>query len=129
MATLVIGVETLAGGATDLMHGRAALVSGPFVLDIITHLGYPAYLLVILGIFKVLGGIVLLAPKLPRLKEWAYAGVFFELTGAAASWTLHRDSASELLGPISLIVVAMISWALRPSSRLLGSIFTRNAAA
>ncbi|HKW10793.1 MAG TPA: DoxX family protein [Gemmatimonadaceae bacterium] len=78
--------------------------------------------MVILGIFKLLGGIVLLAPRLPRLKEWAYAGVFFELSGAAASWALHGDPASEVIGPISLIIVAMISWALRPPSRMLGTI-------
>jgi DoxX-like family len=64
VATVLIGLETLAGGATDLMHGRTSLVSGPFVLDVITHLGYPAYLLVILGIWKVLGGIVLFLPGL-----------------------------------------------------------------
>ena len=67
VATTLIGLETLAGGATDLMHGRTSLASGPFVLDVITHLGYPSYLLVILGIWKLLGGIVLFAPGLRDL--------------------------------------------------------------
>jgi hypothetical protein len=129
VATALIGLETLAGGATDLMHGRTSLVSGPFVLDVITHLGYPAYLLVILGIWKVLGGIVLFVPGLPRLKEWAYAGIFFELTGAAASWVLHGDPANELIAPIALTGLAVVSWALRPPSRTLGTLFVANAPA
>ena len=121
IATTLIGLETLAGGLTDLMHGRASLVSGPYVLDIITHLGYPAYLLVILGVWKVAGGIVLFAPRTPRLKEWAYAGIFFELSGAAASWALHGDPAKEWISPLILAVVAMASWALRPPDRMLGA--------
>src|SRR5215471_2938589 len=118
-ATSLIGLETLAGGVTDLAHGRTSLVSGPFVLDIITHLGYPPYLLTILGFWKVLGGIVLFVPGLPRIKEWVYAGIFFELTGAAASWALHGDNASELIAPLVLTAIAMLSWALRPQHRTL----------
>jgi len=120
VTTAIIGLETLAGGVTDLLHGRAALVSGPYALDIITHLGYPSYLLTILGMWKVLGGIVLLAPGLPRIKEWAYAGIVFELTGAAASWVLHGDPAKELISPLTLTAFAVASWALRPPSRTLG---------
>ena len=51
----------------------------------IVHLGYPLYFITIIGFWKVLGAITLLAPGFPRLKEWAYAGIFFDLTGAAAS--------------------------------------------
>jgi uncharacterized membrane protein YphA (DoxX/SURF4 family) len=99
LSTAIIALETLAGGLTDLFRGRAALVSGPYAVDIITHLGYPPYLLTILGVWKVLGGIVLLVPGLPRIKEWAYAGIIFELTGAAASWFLHGDPQKELISP------------------------------
>lgn len=122
-ATTLIGLETLAGGATDLARGRTMLVSGPFVIDIITHLGYPAYILAIFGVWKVLGGIVLFAPGLPRLKEWVYAGVIFELTGAAASFAAHSDPVHELIGPLVLASLALASWALRPPSRRLGVIF------
>jgi uncharacterized membrane protein YphA (DoxX/SURF4 family) len=115
----------LAGGVTDLARGRAMLVSGPFVVDIITHLGYPPYVLTILGVWKILGAIVLFAPGLPRLKEWAYAGVIFDLTGAAASFIAHRDPANELIAPLILASLALISWALRPPSRRLGVIFQR----
>jgi DoxX-like family len=125
VATTLIGLETLAGGVTDLARGRAMLVSGPFVLDIITHLGYPPYFLTILGVWKTLGAIVLFAPGLPRLKEWAYAGVIFELTGAAASFVAHGDPANELIVPLILASLALISWALRPPSRRLGVILRR----
>jgi uncharacterized membrane protein YphA (DoxX/SURF4 family) len=73
VTTILITLETLAGGATDLAHGRTSVVSGPFVVDVITHLGYPVYLLTILGLWKLAGGIALLVPRFPRVKEWAYA--------------------------------------------------------
>src|SRR2546430_5841961 len=65
--------RNLGGGVTDLAQGRASVVSGPFVADVITHLGYPVYLLTILGVWKLAGGVTLLVPGFPRLKEWAYA--------------------------------------------------------
>jgi DoxX-like protein len=119
MTTTVIGLETLAGGLTDLAHGRTSLFSGPLVVDVITHLGYPVYVLAILGVWKVLGGITLFAPGLPRLKEWAYAGIFFELTGAAASFVAHGDDTRELVAPVTLAGLALASWALRPPGRVL----------
>src|SRR5206468_13113780 len=76
VTTVLIALETLAGGVTNLAHGRASVVSGPFVADVITHLGYPVYLLTILGVWKLAGGVTLLVPGFPRLKEWAYAGIF-----------------------------------------------------
>jgi uncharacterized membrane protein YphA (DoxX/SURF4 family) len=128
IATSLIGLETLAGGVTDLMHGRTSLVSGPLVVDVITNLGYPVYFLTILGVWKLLGGLVLFAPRLPRLKEWAYAGVIFELTGAAASFVAHGDPANELIAPLVLAGLALISWALRPPSRRLGIILSERVA-
>jgi len=128
-ATTLIGLETLAGGVTDMARGRTSLVSGPFVLDIITHLGYPPYLLTILAFWKLLGGIVLFAPGLPRIKEWAYAGIVFELTGAAGSWVLHGDHPGEVIAPLVLTVLAIASWALRPQSRTLGVLFSASSRA
>ena len=116
--TTLIALETLAGGITDLTHGRTMLVSGPPVLEVITQLGYPAYLLTILGIWKLLGGVTLLVPRFPRLKEWAYAGIFFELTGAAASQAA-RGNWSEIIAPLILAAVTITSWALRPPTRTL----------
>jgi hypothetical protein len=90
--------------------------------------GYPAYLLTLLGGWKLLGVIALVVPGFPRLKEWAYAGFFFDLTGAAVSGIASgsaRDSGTVILFPIILILIALASWALRPSSRTLGVLFRR----
>src|SRR5437588_704375 len=68
VTTIFTALELLAGGVTDLMHGRTALVAGEPVAEVLAHLGYPVYLLTILGVWKLLGAIVLLAPRFPRLK-------------------------------------------------------------
>jgi len=94
------------------------LVSGPLVVDVVTHLGYPVYVLTILGCWKLLGGVALLVPRFPHLKEWAYAGIFFELTGAAASHAARGDW-RELTAPLILAALTVASWALRPPNRTL----------
>src|SRR6266480_1563087 len=83
--TAVVALELLAGGVTDLVHGPTLLFVGEPVVLVLAQLGYPVYLLKILGVWRLLGAIALLMPRFPRLKEWAYAGTFIELTGAAAS--------------------------------------------
>lgn len=120
VVTILIALETLVGGVTDLIQGKAILVAGTPVADIVTQLGYPLYILRIIGVWKLLGGIVLLIPGYPRLKEWAYAGIFFELSGAAASWWLHEHNLGQAIPPMTLAVIALVSWALRPQHRLLG---------
>lgn len=123
VATTLIALETFVGGVTDLVHGGTELVAGLPVVGVVTHLGYPVYILWILGVWKLLGAVVIVVPGLPRLKEWAYAGVFFELTGAAASYVLHGEITSDLAAPLILAALAMMSWALRPEGRVLGSVF------
>ena len=118
--TVLVALETLVGGVTDLIHGRAIIVAGPPVADIVTSLGYPPYILHILGFWKLLGGVVLLLPGYPRLKEWAYAGIFFELSGAAASWLISKHDVGGAVGPMTLAFLVLVSWALRPPDRLLG---------
>jgi uncharacterized membrane protein YphA (DoxX/SURF4 family) len=120
--TAVIAFELLLGGLTDLVHGGTSLVAGQPVVEILAHLGYPAYVLTILGVWKLPGGIALLAPGFPRLKEWAYAGAFFVYTGAAASGVVRgRDDPSTLIwGPLIFAALTLASWALRPQSRTLG---------
>ena len=88
--TSIVALELLAGGVTDLVHGRTSLVVGQPVAEVLEHLGYPAYLLRILGVWKLLGAIALLAPRFPRL---------------------------------ILAVLTLISWVLRPQSRILGVLF------
>lgn len=100
----------LSGGASELAR-PAALVQG------MTHLGYPLYFVTILGVWKILGGITVLAPGLPRLKEWAYAGMFFDLSGAAASHAATGDPVGKIVTPLIILGIVMASWALRPASR------------
>lgn len=117
--TTLIALETLVGGVMDLIHGRTGLFSGPLVADVVTSLGYPVYVLTILGIWKIPGAITLVVPRFLRLKEWAYAGIVFELSGAAASLAA-RGRWSDLVAPLVLLGLALASWALRPLSRILG---------
>ena len=126
IATTLIALETLVGGIVDLTRGRANVVSGPYVADIVTGLGYPAYILAILGIWKILGAITLMMPGFLRLKEWAYAGIVFELIGAAASQAV-RGNASDITAPVVLLGLALASWGLRPPNRILGDRFLGKA--
>ncbi len=112
--TLIIVLETLVGGVTDLIQGRTILLAGPYVADVVTSLGYPPYLLKIIGFWKLLGAVALLLPGYPRLKEWAYAGIFFELSGAAASWVLCKRDVGAATAPAILSLLVLASWALRP---------------
>jgi DoxX-like family len=121
VATALIALETLAGGVADLIHGRTELFSGPRAADVLTSLGYPVYVLTILGIWKIPGAIILVVPRFLRLKEWAYAGIVFELSGAAASLAV-RGHRSDLVAPLVLLGLALASWAFRPSSRILGAV-------
>jgi uncharacterized membrane protein YphA (DoxX/SURF4 family) len=110
VATGLIALCFLPGGVSYLMRVPATIQG-------IEHLGYPAYLLTILGVWKVLGTAALLAPRLPRLKEWAYAGTVIELTGASISHAACGDALWHVINPLVLAGIAIISWALRPASR------------
>ena len=93
---------------------------------IVPLLGYPMYFFGILGFWKVLGAIAILVPRFPRLKEWAYAGIFFDLTGAAVSCAAvgaYGAYGFHVLAPLILAGVMVASWALRPPSRTIGVLF------
>jgi uncharacterized membrane protein YphA (DoxX/SURF4 family) len=93
---------------------------------VVPLLGYPMYFFAILGFWKVLGAIAILVPRFPRLKEWAYAGIFFDLTGAAASCAAvagYGAYAFHVLAPLILAGLTVASWALRPQSRTIGVVF------
>lgn len=118
-ATTLIALETFAGGIVDLTHGRTDVFNGPRVDDVIISLDYPLYVLAILGVWKIPGAITLVVPGFLRLKEWAYAGIVFELSAAAVSHAVcgHRP---EVVAPLVLVGLALVLWALRPPSRILG---------
>jgi hypothetical protein len=82
-----------------------------------TNLGYPLYLMTILGVWKILGVIAILIPKYPILKEWAYAGFFFTMSGALISHLAINDEVATLFGPSLLLVLTIVSWHLRPADR------------
>jgi hypothetical protein len=90
-------------------------------IERITQLGYPVYFLTILGIWKILGTAALLVPKLPLLKEWAYAGFFFVISGATISHLALGNSVADILPSFGLLVLTIISWYFRPADRKLVS--------
>jgi hypothetical protein len=93
---------------------------------VVPLLGYPMYFFAILGFWKVLGAIAILAPRFPRLKEWAYAGIFFDLTGAAASCAAvggYGAYGFHVIAPLIICGLLVASWALRPESRTIGGLF------
>ncbi len=81
------------------------------------HLQYPAYLMTLLGVWKILGAAVVLMPKLPVLKEWAYAGFFFTMSGAAYSHIMAKSPVSEIVPSLLLLVLTLLSWYFRPENR------------
>ncbi len=88
-------------------------------VNLFTHLGYPSYLLTLLAVWKFLGVVAVLVPKYPLLKEWAYAGFFFAMSGAVVSHIAIADNAKELFGPVLLIILTVVSWYYRPANRKL----------
>ncbi|GAB2819401.1 DoxX family protein [Ferruginibacter profundus] len=87
-----------------------------------THLGYPGYVLTLLGAWKILGVIAVLLPRFPLVKEWAYAGFFFAMSGAVFSHLACGDAAKEFFGPVLLLILTAVSWYLRPADRKIISI-------
>ena len=86
-------------------------------VDLFNRLGYPLYFLTILSIWKFLGVIAVLIPKFPLLKEWAYAGFFFAMSGALVSHIASGNSMKEMFGPLLLIILTVVSWYFRPADR------------
>ncbi|HEX7158231.1 MAG TPA: DoxX family protein [Edaphobacter sp.] len=110
--TLIVAWEMIAGGFWALLRIE-------YVRVMMTHLGYPLYALFITGIWKIPCGAALLAPRFARLKEWAYAGAFFNYTGAVASHIAVGDRVGQWAPPLVFALFALASWALRPASRRL----------
>lgn len=107
LATVLVVAELGLGGIWDIQRL-------PMVRDLVTHLGYPSYFLVLLGGWKVLGAVALLVPRRALLKEWAYAGAFFTYTGAIVSHLTTGYDLGELRLLVVLTALTVLSWALRP---------------
>ena len=100
--------------------GIFELLSLQTTVDGITRLGYPAYIIPALGLGKVLAILAILWPGLPRLKEWAYAGIFFNMMGAMVSHVAHSDASWTIVVTVTIAAITLASWALRPHGRRLG---------
>jgi len=108
--------------ATVMLSGIGQLMQYGGNLELVTNLGYPIYVLTILGMWKVLGAIALVMPGFPRLKEWVHAGIFFLMTGAALSHAFANDYGEygfHIILPLFYAVLNIASWTLRPKSRKL----------
>jgi uncharacterized membrane protein YphA (DoxX/SURF4 family) len=111
-ATALVAAEGVGGGGADLL--RAA----PFYPEMI-ELGYPPYLATIMGVAKLIAAVIVVAPALPRLKEWAYAGILINMVGAIASHLATHGSPAAIVAPAVFAGLALLSWRGRPPSRRL----------
>jgi uncharacterized membrane protein YphA (DoxX/SURF4 family) len=119
---------TILGPASFVIGGVLNLTQSDQVVSVMNHLGYPVYFASILGMWKLLGAVAIVVPRFPRLKEWAYAGFFFDLTAAAASHAAVGDSAADIVAPLVFLALVIASWALRPASRTLAAMAVRESA-
>ena len=110
IATIFLAVGMLAGGVQQLLQ-----VGG--YVAIITHLGYPKYFMSIIGAWKILGVITILVPGVRILKEWAYAGFFFVMSGAVISHLAMGQTIGEIYPSLTLLIMTVISWYFRPTDR------------
>lgn len=112
VCTCVIALLFLSGGILQAMRS-------PTAIEGIIHLGYPVHFAVLLGVWKILGAIVILLPGFALAKEWAYAGIFIDLTGASVAHAAAGDGAGNIIAPLVFTAILAASWALRPASRTL----------
>jgi hypothetical protein len=115
--TILVAMPIGSGGVSQI----AQYLANPH--GVVPVLAYPMYFFAILGVWKVLGAIAILVPRFARLKEWAYAGIFFDLTGAAASCAAvggYGAYGFHVIAPLILTGFMVASWALRPQSRTIG---------
>lgn len=110
IATLWLALGMASTGIVQLLHVKEET-------DSMAYLGYPAYFLTLLAVWKFLGVITVLIPKFTLLKEWAYAGFFFAMSGAIYSHIASGDAVKELLPPLLLLVLTLVSWYFRPAER------------
>jgi DoxX-like family len=110
ISTIWLALGMLSTGIVQLFKVKSEV-------DFIINMGYPLYFLPILGAWKILGVVAVLIPGFPLLKEWAYAGFFFAMSGAVFSHIALGNSMKEIFPPILLLVLTVVSWYFRPSSK------------
>lgn len=116
LTTGLVAVGMAGSGLAQIFHAKE-------MVDLISPLGYPLYLLYIIGVWKILGVIAILLSGFKLVKEWAYAGLFFVMTGAFASHLLSGDhSVKGLIGPFFQTVFIILSWYCRPVNRKLSTV-------
>ena len=117
ISTVWLSLGMLVPGTFQLLRVKAEGAMAPPGIYGITKLGYPVYFLTILGVWKILGVIAVLIPKFPLLKEWAYAGFFFAMSGAVFSHIATRGSVYEMIPSLLLLILTVLSWYFRPADR------------
>jgi len=117
IATLWLSLGMVATGIVQLLKVQQEGAVAPPGVYGIKYLGYPVYFLTIIGVWKILGVIAMLIPKFPLLKEWAYAGFFFLMSGAIFSHIALGDSLKEIFPSLLLLVLTIVSWYFRPADR------------
>lgn len=110
IATLWLALGMTSTGIVQLLQSKDEVAN-------FKHLGYPLYLLTLLGILKILGVVAILIPKFPLWKEWAYAGFFFAMSGAIFSHIATGNSLSKILPALLLLALTLVSWYFRPADR------------
>ncbi|HMI08548.1 MAG TPA: DoxX family protein [Flavobacterium sp.] len=111
IATALLSFGMLGSGLAQIFHAKD-------MVDLIVPLGYPLYFLYIIGFWKILGVIAILVPRFKLVKEWAYAGFFFLMTGALVSHLASGDdSIKGIIGPFMQTIFIILSWYFRPSDR------------
>jgi hypothetical protein len=119
---IIYWISTLWLALGMVSTGMVQLLRVETEVENITKLGYPAYILTILGVWKILGVVAVLIPKFPLLKEWAYAGFFFAMSGATISRIAAGDPMSAVFPSLLLLVLTVISWYFRPADRKIATL-------
>ena len=119
---IIYWIATLWLALGMLSTGIVQLIKMDKEVDMMKHLGYPIYFLSIIGVWKILGVVAILIPRLPVVKEWAYAGFFFLMSGAVISHLVMGDATKEIFGPMLLIILTVTSWYFRPADRKIMSV-------
>ncbi len=110
VATALLSFGMLGSGISQILHVKE-------MNELVTHVGYPLYFMYIIGVWKILGVIAILIPKFKLLKEWAYAGFFFLMTGALISHLFMGDGGNAIFGPLFQTAFVVLSWYFRPADR------------